>query len=104
MELLQLPYAAMSANLFANNVITIQEKLEVEKVTGAKQMEKILDIIIQSLSCKVTAKYNGFLKAMVENDDIVLHNKVRELGKRIKLTATYIRWHTVTYHGLIALE
>ena len=88
-ELSQLPYAAMSASLFANHVITNQERMEIEKLIGTKQMERVLDILIQSLKCKVTTKYKGLLKAMEKNDDIVLHSKVRQLGKCVKLTTKY---------------
>ena len=85
----QLPYAAMSASLFANHVITNQEKMEIETLIGTKQMERVLDILIQSLNCKVTTKYMGLLKAMEKNDDVTLCSKVRELGKCIKLTTKY---------------
>ena len=92
-ELLHLSYSSMSAQLFSKNVITIQEKLEIERLVGRKQMEKVVDIVILSLNSNVTAKYKGFLEAMEENDDFVLQNKAKDLGTYNyvnELVATYI--------------
>ena len=77
--MLQLPYTAMSGSLFSNDVITFQQKLEVDKMIGEKQMEKVLDILIQSLYCGNITKYMGFLKAMKENDDLDLQSKAKDL-------------------------
>ena len=71
----------MSGQLFTKNVITNQEKLEIDVLIGLKQMEKVLDIVIQSLHSHDATKYHGFLKALEESDDILLQNKAKELGK-----------------------
>ena len=82
-ELLHLPYPDMSGKLYTKDVITNQEKLEINNLIGERQMERVLDIIIQSLKCNDTAKYKGFLKAMEESDDLLLRNKAEKLGKWI---------------------
>ena len=80
-ELLHLPYPDMSGKLYAKDVITNQEKLEINNLIGKRQMERLLDIIIQSLHCNNTTKYKGFLKAMEESDDVLLRNKAKELTR-----------------------
>ena len=50
---------------------------------GKAQMEKVLDIVIDSLDAKQTAKYKGFLIAMEKNEDTLLQMKAAELGKWI---------------------
>ena len=80
-DLSNLSYPSMCGSLFAKNVITNQEKLEIEKLIGKKQMEKVLDIIILSLNSNDAAKYKGFLKALNESDDLLLCNKAKELSK-----------------------
>ena len=82
-QLSNLPYPAMRGGLFAKEVITGQEKLEIDRLAGQKQMEKVLDIIILSLNSNVDAKYKNFLKVMEESDDLVLKTKAKELGKYI---------------------
>ena len=90
-ELLHLPYPDMSGKLYAKDVITNQEKLEINNLIGKRQMERVLDIIIQSLKCNDTAKYKGFLKAMEESDDLLLRNKAEKLGKWIvTCTVAYV--------------
>ena len=83
-ELSNLPYPAISRQLFANHVIIHQEKMQINNLIGAEQMERVLDIVIQSLNCNSTAKYEGFLNAMKESDDDMLKNKAEELVSETK--------------------
>ena len=73
----------MCGSLYAKDVITNQEKLEIDKLVGKKQMEKVLDIIILSLSSNDAEKYKGFLKVLEKSDDLLLRNKAKELSKCI---------------------
>ena len=73
----------MDGSLYAKNVITRQEKEEIDKLIGKKQMEKVLDIIILSLNSNYTAKYKGFLEALEESEDSLLRDKAKELSKCI---------------------
>lgn len=90
-DLLHLPYSSMSGNLFAKSVITIQEKQEIERLVGRKQMEKVVDIVILSLNSSVTAKYKGFLEAMEESDDLLLQRKAKELGMYVCCNSSYTK-------------
>ena len=75
-----LPYESMNIQLLAKRVITIDEKLIIDKETGTRQMSKVLDIIIISLKLKQITKFEGFLEAMEESDDILL----KETAKKLK--------------------
>ena len=90
-ELSNLSYSNMSGSLYSNDVITQQEKLEIEKLIGKSQMERVLDIVIASLKVNQTAKYKGFLLAMESSEDGTLNTKAQELGKWIlsELSITY---------------
>ena len=71
----------MSGSLFANDVITRQEKLEIDRMVGKSQMERVLDIVIASLKVNQTTKYKGFLVAMENSEDALLKAIARELGE-----------------------
>ena len=71
----------MSGGLFANDVITLQEKKEIEQKIGSIQIQAVLDIVLASLSAGQTAKYKGLLLAMEKSEDILLRQKAAELGK-----------------------
>ena len=79
-----LSYSSMSGGLYSNDVITRQEKQEIEHLIGNKQIEKVLDIVMDSLKANQRAKYRGFLLAMENSDDILLKQKAAELGKCTK--------------------
>ena len=81
--LLNLSYSNMSGSLFANGVITQQEKLEIDRLVGKLQMERVLHIVIASLQVNQTAKYNGFLVAMENSQDALLKAVPQELGEWI---------------------
>ena len=80
-QLSKLPYKSMHKQLFAEGVITTDEKLEIGNKIGTEQMEKLLDIILTSLNLKQTTKYLGFLKAMKESEDITLQQTAERLGE-----------------------
>ena len=80
-KLSNLSYSNMSGSLYANEVITQQEKLEIQQLIGKSQMERVLDIVIASLKVNQTAKYKGFLLAMENSDDETLNTIAEELGE-----------------------
>ena len=73
----------MKNQLFAYEVITRQEMIEIDSLIGSAQMQKVLDILSVSLGANQTTKYKGFLQAMEESEDILLNDKAKELGKWI---------------------
>ena len=82
-ELSSLSYSNMRLQLYAYNVITMQEKMEIDHLVENSKMEKITDIIITSLQCNLTAKYKGFLLAMESSGDPLLKAMAQELGESI---------------------
>ena len=77
----------MKIGLYGNDVITKQEKMEIDALIGEAQMEKVLGIILNSLSLNMDAKYKGFLLAMEKSDDLLLQMKAKELGKCFSIIA-----------------
>ena len=73
----------MRAKLYSYEVITSQQRHEINALIGEAQMEKVIDIVIDSLGANQTAKYKGFLIAMEKNEDTLLQMKAVELGKWI---------------------
>ena len=69
----------MNNQLLAKSVLTCDEKLVIDKETGTKQMSKVLDIIIRSLKLNQITKFEGFLEAMEESDDIALKETAKGL-------------------------
>ena len=102
-----LSYPNMSGSLYANNVITQQEKLEIDRLVGKSQMERVLDIVIASLKANQTAKYKGFLLTMESNEDGTLNAKAQELGEWILSELHITHMHTLAclyiqiYNGVI---
>ena len=80
-QLSNLPYTSMYKQLFAEDVITLDEKLQIEGKIGTEQMAKLLDIIITDLRLGMTTKYLGFLKAMKESEDTTLKKTAKRLGE-----------------------
>ena len=91
----------MRGNLYSYEVIRSQERHEIDDLVGERQMERVLEIVIDSLGANNTVKYKGFLIAMEKSEDPVLRTKAEELGKWIHpYVATYvIRIHTVAIHN-----
>ena len=81
----------MRAQLFAYEVITHQERMQIDTLIGNAQMEQVLDIVRVSLKDNQTTKYKGFLKAMEEDEDILLKKAAEDLGKWIGIR-TYITY------------
>ena len=90
-----LSYSNMSGSLYANDVITQQEKLEIDRVVGKSQMERVLDIVIASLKANQTVKYKGFLLAMESSEDKTLNAKAQELGELILSKLPITHMHTL---------
>ena len=80
-KLSNLSYSNMNGSLYAKDVITQQEKLEIQQLIGKSQMEKVLDIVIASLNVNQTAKYISFLVAMENSEDRTLKEIAQELGE-----------------------
>ena len=79
--LTKLKYNAMMGSLFANNVITNQERCVIDaKIGEEKVMYLIVDIIIPSLRGGFCGKFKGFLQAMKESDDNDLKRMAERLG------------------------
>ena len=83
-ELSNLPYKAMENALYSKKFITRQDKEIIKaKITNTDKMEYLIDILIVSLSHSFPDKYRGFLIAMETNEDTLLQQKARDLGKII---------------------
>ena len=82
-ELGHLSYSSMSNLLFANDVTTLQEKHQIDRLIGQEQIEAVLGIVIPSLRAGQTAKYRGLLIAMEKSEDTLLKEKAAELGECI---------------------
>ena len=78
-----LSYSNMSGCLFSYEVVTQQEKLEIDQLVGKLQMEKVLHIVIASLKANKTTKYKGFLVAMKNSEDALLNVIAKDLGEWI---------------------
>lgn len=89
-ELSILLYPNISGKLYAKEVISAQEKQEIDHLIGTKQMQRVLDNVIVSLNSFNTVKYKGLLEAMEESEDILLKNKADELGKSQSISVTYV--------------
>ena len=78
-----MPYRAIKAALYSKNVITEQDRDIIDaKNTNADKMEfLIIDILIRSLKYSFPDKYRGFLVALETNEDTLLQQKAKELGK-----------------------
>ena len=82
-ELGYLSYSSMSNALYANDVITLREKQQIDHLIGPEQVEAVLGIVIRSLKTGQTVKYRGLLVAMEQSEDILLKQKAAELGEWI---------------------
>ena len=84
-----LPYKNMKLYLVANDVITHQEKREIDQMVGVDQMAEVLDILQVSLKNKIVIKFKGFLQAMEESGDKLLEETAKNLGESTRL-ASYV--------------
>ena len=71
----------MKGQLFSKDVITFDKIAQIDALVGEAQMQKVLEIVFNSLNNKQAAKYKGFLLAMEESDDTLLQMKAKELGE-----------------------
>jgi len=76
-----LEYKNMAIALVAKSVITEREKEEIDKMTSANQMEKVINIVRASLLCNMTEKYKGLLESMEQSPDPALQAKAKQLGE-----------------------
>ena len=82
--LTKLKYDALVALLFANDVITNEERKIIDKEIGEKKMiHLIAEIIIPSLKGNNSVKYKGFLEALEGSDDCDQKLMAEKLGKLI---------------------
>ena len=85
-KLIGLPVDNLLPSLFANKVVTFDQKVDIEKLPQEKEkMKFILDLIISSLEKKIPVLYNGFFNVMKESDDPVVRELTKKLGKLIQL-------------------
>ena len=80
-KLSSLSYDNMEMSLYANGVITADEKTKIKSKVGNEKMGYlIVDIIIPSLKVKHSKKYKGFLEAMEDSEDTALQDTAKMLG------------------------
>ena len=71
----------MERSLYANEVITDDERTKIKSKVGVEKMDYlIVDIIISSLKKNFSKKYKGFLEAMEDSDDTDLRDMAKMLG------------------------
>ena len=80
-SLSNLPYKNMKLHLVANDVITHQERKEIDQMVGEDQMAEVLDILQVSLKNRMTVKFKGFIQAMEESGDTLLQEAAKNLGE-----------------------
>ena len=85
-KLIRLPVDILLPRLYANNVITFEQKEDIEEMPEKKKrMGAVLSLIIRSLDNGVPALYNGFLKVLKESDDLLTRELAKKLGKLMYL-------------------
>ena len=81
-RLIRLPVDSLLPTLYANGVITFDQKKEIEDIPQkTKKIQIILDLIITSLKSGVATLYNRFLKVMEESEDVDVRQFAKNLGK-----------------------
>lgn len=89
----QLSYNSMRLHLEAKNVITENERKEIDAITiNAKQMEMVIDIVHTSLLLRNAKKYKGFIEAIEQSDDDSVKDTASKLqpGKWINISIVLI--------------
>lgn len=72
----------METGLYANDVITDDQRMQIKSKIGHKKMDYlIVDILIPSLKGEHSKKYKSFLKVMEHNEDTDLQSAAKMLGK-----------------------
>ena len=85
-KLICLPVDNLLPSLFANGVVTFEQKEDIEEMLARKKrMGAVLSLIIRSLDNGVPILYNGFLKVLKESEDLVTRELAKKLGKLIHL-------------------
>ena len=84
----------MKGKLFSKDVITMDEIKQIDAKVGEAQMQRLLEIVLNSLKHKQAVKYKGFLQAMEESDDILLQMKAKELGEWISALPHFCIYYT----------
>ena len=83
-KLIHLPVDNLLPSLYAYNVVTFDQKEEIEELPQKRRrMEFVLNLIIRSLDSGVGNLYNGFLKVLKECEDLVTRELAKKLGKLI---------------------
>ena len=88
--------------LVTNNVVTMQQKREIEQKeqTELKGMDYFLtNVIITSLQLNVTEKYKGYLLSMEQHDNSLFNMMAQRLGKCIMVILTYIHTNAILNIG-----
>ena len=69
-------------DLFVENVLTHEQKLEIQKIDAQKRMEYLLDyVIIRSLHAEIPQKYINLINIMINSDDSLLRAMASEMIK-----------------------
>ena len=85
-KLICLPVDSLLPSLYAYNVITFDQKEEIEELPQMKRrMEFVLDLIIRSLAGGVADLYNKFFKVLKESKDLPTRKLAKKLGKLVYL-------------------
>ena len=85
-KLIRLPVDTLLPALYANEVVTFDQKEEIEELPQKKKrMESVLNLIIRSLDIEIGGLYNGLLKVLKESEDVAARELARKLGKLIYL-------------------
>ena len=85
-KLICLPVDNLLPSLFANSVVTFEQKEEIEEMLEKKKrMGAVLSLIIRSLDNGVPVLYNGFLKVLKESKDLQTRKLAKMLGKLMQL-------------------
>ena len=72
-------------DLFVENVLTHEQKLEIQKIDAQKRMEYLLDyVIFRSLHAEIPQKYISLINIMIKSDDSLLRAMASEMIKLYK--------------------
>ena len=85
-KLIWLPVDILLPSLYAYNVVTFDQKEQIEELPQRKKrMDFILSLIIRSLDLEIANLYNGFLKVLKESEDVLTRELATKLGKLMHL-------------------
>ena len=81
-KLIHLPLDSLLPTLYAKNVVTFDQKNEIDDIPQKmKKIQFILDLIIRSLKNDVATLYNRFLKVMEESENKDIQQLAKKLGR-----------------------